>query len=388
MRQRIISFIRERFRATRKTELRFQNPYFSSQTTVRMNWKPWVQRDGWALAGIVLLIGLLFWYSVVIKQSFHVQQIVITPTQFVSGEEIQTVAHSYIHGRAFGILPRRTYFTLRSSGLQRAITEHISARVALVDLSVQKEFPHTVRITVIERIPSMTWVTALEPEQEHFYAVDREGVVTHTIENREQVNVQYPLVRDPNRAELQLSEQIVSKEYINFLLNVHEQLPRATHLQIDSYVFAPVTCYEREYVAEKIFQEEILQSSSEEYKEKKREIQKQLQDGSLSIDQSLELLEQVKAAELAALGQNSITQSSRVEWKALYQPIACDFVDIATDLHVITKEESGGFAVYMDSTLTADTQIQNLQTLLSSSNVDVNAIQYVDVRLPDRAYIK
>lgn len=388
MRQRIIAFLRERFRAAHKTELRFQNPYFSSQRTGHMKWKAWVIRDGWALVGIVFLIGVLCWYSVVVKQSFHIQQISITPTQFVSGEEIEAVAHSYIDGRAFGILPRRTYFTLRSSGLQRAITEHISARVALVDLSVHKEFPHTVRIAVIERIPSITWVTTLEPEQEHFYAVDREGVVTQTIEAREQINDQYPLVRDPNRSELQLSDYIVSKEYISFMLNVHERLPRATHLQIDSYVFAPVTCYEREYVAEKIFQEEILQSSSEEYKEKKRDIQKQLQNGTLTIDQSLELLEQVKADELAALGQNVNTHSSRVEWKALYEPIACDFVDIATDMHVLIQEKSGGFVVYMDSTVDVDTQIQNLQTLLSSSVIDVNAIQYVDVRLPDRAYIK
>lgn len=388
MRQSIIAFIRERVQTVRAREQRFQNPYFTSEPSVREQWNTWARRDGWALAGIVLLIGITGWYVVLFKQSFHIQQIEIAPTQFISGAEIEQIARSYIHGRALGILPRRTSLTLSSSGLKREITKQLSTRVALVDLSVQKEFPHTVRIVAIERIPSITWITTLQPEQQHIYAVDREGVVTQAIEAPDQINLRYPLIRDPNRAEVHLNEQIVSKEYISFLLRVHEQLPAETRLHIDSYVFAPITCYEREYVAEKIFQEEILQSSSEEYKEKKREIQKQLQDGMLTIDQSLDMLEQVKADELATLGQDVSNRSSRVEWKALYEPIACDFVDIATDLHVLTKVESGGFAIYMDSTVDADTQIQNLQTLLSSSLVDVNAMLYADVRLPDRAYVK
>lgn len=367
---------------------RFENPYFPSKRKKQQKstkWQEWMKRDGWALGGIIALLTITSWYMLFQKQQFTFAQATIAPTQFIPQTDIQDGVNTFLDDRILGIIPRNTFFTLRTTTLEEHIRNRLNGSFALVSVTAEKTFPKSLNVTIAERIPSVTWITTKEGERR--YLVDREGVVTQVVDSADQINTSFPVVRDPNRTDLKLNEQIISKEYVEFLLTVHDRFQPAIDLKVDSYVFPPLTCYKREYVAEKIFQEEILKSTSEEYKEKKRVIQQQLQSGDLSIDQSLEQLEQVKNEELEKAGQG-VSPATGFEWRTVYEPKDCDFVATGSDVHVVTSEESGSFKVYMDRTVDLNIQLQHAKAVIQSSIPDLNAIEYIDVRIPDRAYYK
>jgi hypothetical protein len=254
---------------------------------------------------------------------------------------------------------------------------------------VQKIFPNSLQVKIVERIPQLTWVATLSG-QERYYTVDREGRVTQLLGGSADARPEFPIVRDPNRDVFTAGEQIASPEYIDFVLRMHEQFPQATGLHVASYVFPVIQCQERQYVVEKIFEQEILDSASEEFREKKRAIQEQFKNGDLTVDQSLAALEQVKVDELVKMGelQENASGHEAMQWEAIYVATQCDFVKVAHDVHIVTTDDNGGFTVYMDSTIDSAVQMQNLQAVLQEKITDRSAIRYIDTRFVDRVYYK
>ncbi len=348
--------------------------------------RDWLRKDGWAIGGTLFLVALTTWYFGFYTQKFHLKDVTIEGAQFIPAEDVRTVVDRYLNSRIFGVAPRNTFWTMRADAMELSLTEQFSETYALESIDVEKDFPDTLIVKIVERIPQVTWVTSLA-DQEGYYTVDREGRVTQVLTSTADARSEFPVVRDVNRDVVEVGTQIISAEYIAFLMQIHEQLPGVTGLSIASYEFPAISCQEKQYVAEKVFEQEILDSASEEFREKKRAIQEKFQQGLLTVDQSLDALELVKQEELVNLGQVSDQSGHEaLQWATTYVAAACDYVTVGHDLHVITTEESGSFAIYMDSTVDPLIQIENARSLLVEKISDRTQIRYIDVRLIDRAY--
>lgn len=348
----------------------------------------WLKKDVWAVCGIIVFAGVGVWYFGFHNAAFALKQISVEGVQFLNQSDVNRVIDEYRTSEIFGLIQRNNYWSFNTSALEKRIESEFAESFALESVSVEKEWPNSIFVQINERIPSVTWVTKNAARQERFYSVDRDGYVTQSIPSFDQVDPSFPRIRDDNRDELQIGWQIVSNAYIEFLMQVHEEFEKQAAVEVDSYVFPYIECQEQQYVTEKIFQQEILESASEEFREKKRAIQEQFQRGELTIDDSLDALEAIKQEELVQMGEDVESGFERMEWETVFVPIECDFVSTGNDLHLVTTGENGGFKVYFDTKGDVSLQIQNLVSVLHEKVEDRKAIKYIDVRVPDRVYFQ
>lgn len=349
--------------------------------------KQWLKKDGWAIIGIVFFVVLGAWYFGFKTGKFLITDIQVQQTEFTDYAEVQQAVSESIQKPIAFVVPRNYYWTLRSSRLREILLDHFNESYAIEEIRVTKEWPNKVSIEVDERVPAVTWITLNHStKDERIYTVDRSGYVAQSLGSVEDTHQGFPRVYDGNRPELANGDHVASEQFMSFLLDLNEAFPEQTDYEIEKFHFPVVDCKERQYVAEEIFEQEILESSSEEFKERKREIQQQFLDGLLTIDQSLEELERLKTEELTKLGELDADGFKKTEWQTVYVETPCDFPKVATDLHLEVADENGGFIVYFDTGKDMNIQIENMQRVLKDYAGDVSAIRYIDVRLLDRAY--
>ena len=182
---------------------------------------------------------------------------------------------------------------------------------------------------------------------------------------------------------------MINSDYIDFLLLVHEQLPAMfNNATIQHYVLPIIDCTERRVVAEKVFETEILESASVEFKEKKRAVQERFKAGELTVDQSLEELERIKQEELSKRGENVNTLGTeRLQWGAVTVDVQCDLVKVATELHVVFSIDDATVTVILDRTEDVQMQLQNALVIMRQRTQHLDGVR-IDVRIPDRAFVR
>ncbi|PJA92954.1 MAG: hypothetical protein CO132_05365 [Candidatus Kerfeldbacteria bacterium CG_4_9_14_3_um_filter_45_8] len=347
-----------------------------------------IKRDAVAVIGTVILVIAAFYVLAIRNPRFQLTEISITGAQYLSADEITQAAQGYLDSKFVGIVTRDTYWSAHEGSVERAIRDRFSDSYALDNVNVDIKYPNLVSITVVERIPSLAWVTHSTDKREHYYTIDRDGVVTEELVSFADLDPSFPRVRDDNRPELGLGWQIISKDYIDAVFFLHANFTAKTGLPLDAFAFPATTCQDRQFVAEKLFQQQILESGSDEFRSKRIEIQEMFQSGELSIDQSLDELERVKEEELLKLGEENLDGFERLQWETVYVETLCDYVVVATDLHLEIPDSAGGFTVRFDTRQDLTVQMENLASVLKSKVPDRSAVQYIDVRIPDRVYIK
>jgi hypothetical protein len=63
--------------------------------------------------------------------------------------------------------------------------------------------------------------------------------------------------------------------------------------------------------------------------------------------------------------------------------VKCDYATVTRDISVVTQQ---GVAIYFDTSLDLELQLNHLKQVLSSDIDDVSTIEYIDVRFTDRVY--
>lgn len=369
-----------------------KNPYFdrsAPEQSVAVNgMTQWLRRDGWALCGIVLLLAGTLYYWGIASGRYVITNITIQPTQFIPQERIQRDIQTYQEHRWLWLIQRNTYWTLNPEAMEQQLTETLGSEFTIDAIEVTKVYPNNLLVTVNERIPSIQWVTTSESGEEHHYSVDREGIVASTPTDATAVN-QLPVLYDRNRTTLGNGWWVISSAYIDFLLRVHEQLPSMINgSAIQHYELPAIDCTERRLVAEKVFESEILESSSEEFKEKKRAVQERFRAGELTVDQSINELERIKQEELQKRGESiDGSDTARLQWAAVTVDVECDIVKVATELNVVATINDVTITIVFDRTVDLQTQLENAQTIIRQQ-LPIKNISRIDVRIPDRAFVQ
>ena len=377
-------------RSLRNPQFRHEQPRHSRTQSENSELMQWLRKDGWALGGIIAILLFSAWYFGFHSEKYIIREVSIQGTEFIDEALIKGEVDQFVLSKSFGLVRRNTFWTLKPSKLKTKLETIFREQYALDYIEVAKTFPDTVTVTVHEQIPSVAWVTTTG-DRHRYYLVSREGVVTQALGSIDDVHLSFPIIQDKNRDAFEPGWHVASENYVGFILYLHDHFTEVTGLEIDSYVFPRTECQEKQYVAEKVFQQEILDSASEEFQEKKREIQQLFLDGLLTIDQSLVELERIKREELEGLGGLTEGEEAlqKLEFEVVYVPTQCDYVKVATNVSVVVKNgDEGTYEVTMDMSVDPVIQMENVLTVLKEKIGDRSSLRYIDVRLPDRAYYK
>lgn len=366
-----------------KRTSRFQNPYFSQKDRQPASWlSHWFWHgDGWAYAGIFLILigGVLF--LGVRGHWLWIDFITITGYEYLQPEDIAQPVRTVLQKRRWLILPQRLYPITDMQRITNELNAALTSQVSLESLVVAKDFPNTIVVTLKERVPGFVYM-----RNNVNYYLDRNGVISKEQIPTPELEPQFPRIRDWNEMRTeQLEDQVVFNQVINFITDLNEQFTPTTGLNISEYALPEVRCTKKEYVAENIFADEIADTEDAEIRDQKSAILERLQNNEITVDQSLDLLEEVKRSEMSAGETTPSGQEAFIQIEPQYVDANCNYVAVVRDVDVVTQE---GFAVRFDSELPLDIQLENLNNVLEYAIDDPARLQYIDVRFVDRVFYR
>lgn len=364
---------------------RFKNPYFSNNRSsdTGLRWYDSLRKDGWVYFGIaVIIIGLIV-YCVRANRWFYLDTITVVGNQYITVDQITQPTNDILNSKKWYIFPRRMYFFNDPEYVTEKLQATLGQQYSIEQLSVEKIFSNEIVVTIKERIPGLVYITH---DNSYFY-VDLNGISTEK-KTEGELDSHFPRVRDANVRSISIGEQVLNTNVIASITSLNADFTEVTGLHISEYSLDQVTCYKKEYVAEKIFADEIESSANEDTKNQKKEILKQLEDGIITVDQSLDLLEEVKRAELgddAELDSTASGNEAFLKLEAQYTDADCNYVSAVQDINIVTQD---GVKILFDSGIDISKQLENLKTVLDTKIDDVTAIDYIDMRFPDRVYYR
>ncbi len=350
----------------------FHNPYFRRESKQRA----WLRRDGWAVGGSIVLAIAAVWYVFGYKQVGAVKQVTVSGQQYLTVDQITAATTTALERRRWLVLSQRFLPLLNEAVLQNDIIEQLSQYVQVETVVVATDWPSTVQVAVTERVPGYVYIVGKDQ-----YYLDIHGVVTQEVSAGE-ADTRFPHIRERNKKRaVAVGHSVFQASLMNFITTLHGGFTPATSLDISEYAVLPVTCQTKQYVTDKIFADEIAGSKTESAKQQKRSILDKLQNNEITVDQSLDLLEEVKRGE-----QGDKTDSGNetfITWQTEYTNVTCDYVSIVRDIIVVTQQ---GVEIYFDSGVDLTVQLNNLAKVLT--DVDATDLEYIDVRFTDRAYYR
>jgi cell division septal protein FtsQ len=355
---------------------RFHNPYFKREDPVKTTMK----RDGFALLGsLILLVALLY----VVLGRWHVlsaQSIAISGEQYLTVDDIADATRQALQQRRWLVLKQRFLPVLDEQAVSEAIKTTLSQKIQLESVVVTTDWPSRVNVTVAERVPGYVYINGKQ-----YYYLDVQGAITQVTTEGE-ADPHFPHIREGNKKrKVAIGDSIVGAEVVDFVSRLHDQFTTASDLDIAEYAIMPVTCQEKQFVTEKIFADEIDNSKNESSKQQKRKILDQLRNNTITVDQSLDLLAEIKHSESGDDGADTSGSDAFIQYDAEYVNVQCDYPAVIRDISVVTQQ---GVSVYFDTGLDLDDQLNHLKQILSSDIEDPSQLDYIDLRFTDRVYYK
>ncbi|MBU0732269.1 hypothetical protein KKC88_05305 [Patescibacteria group bacterium] len=359
---------------------RLQTRRGKPQTLREFLWS-WIKfKDGWVWLTIFFVIFSGGVFFIFFTPFFQISTISIDGNKNITQDELNNIIEDFKSSRKLLILPRNNMLFFGVEEAQAAVTENLQNKFALEDIDVIKNYPDGVEIRIVERIPGLLWVS-----DNNKYLLDINGVPTEQLKDEKEES-KYPNIVDKNKTKVEPGKQIISEKLVDFVLELDKVFEQKTNLKIREYSIPQIQCQEKTYVAEKILADEIESEDNEEVKQKKKDILKEYNQGKITIEESLEKLENVKNETTKEKKKsNEVSSDEFIQWETVYEPIDCDLEKVNSDVHILVEDD---FEVYLDSKLDLDIQLQNLKSVLAEKIDDKGAIDYIDVRYPDRVYYK
>jgi cell division septal protein FtsQ len=355
----------------------FHNPYFKKPSRARLAW----QGDLWAYLGSGVLLLVLAIWLIVARRWLWIDYITISGNSYLSTEQVATATRQALQARRWLFIPQRFLPMTDETALTTAIRSTLEKTVSLQTLTVDSSFPNVLTVTLKEYIPGYVYI-----DGKHYYYVDRDGIVTVQVPEADIVP-RYPRLRDRNKKrQVALYDRVVSGQLIGFIDLIVEHFTAVTTLDISEFAIPAVTCQTKEYVAEKIFADEIEGTADQTVKEQKRTILDRLQNKEITVDESLTLLEAVKRTESGDTTTDAASEANQayLQWEAQYVAAPCDYMAVTHDVIVVTQS---GVEVYFDSSLPLQRQLDNFVNVVQHDlNGSVENIQSIDLRYENRVY--
>lgn len=362
---------------------RYNNPYFPKQEKLAL--EKVVQKDWWVYLIIILVIVFCFCLIFFRLSIFKIDQVSIAGTKNINTQEIEEVVNYHLGSNKLILFKKSNYWLFSEKGLRGDIEENLKDKILIKELKVETSWPMTLTVEIKESIPNLAWIT--DGKQ---YYLDLDGVVTQKIDNTES-SADLPIIYDQNNLSINISDQVISKELVDFVIKIIEEFPNKLSvggIEIESFSIPEIKCQEKKIIPTEVSvdSQERMDIDTEEdgLTQQKRDIQERFKDGEISIDESLILLENLRR-EYVATNPELDSEDFKIEYEEIFEDFPCDYIKTVKDIEVTTNE---GWKIYLTLYLDFDQQINNLNLVLKEKLTQRENLEYIDVRFTDRVYFK
>jgi len=161
---------------------------------------------------VVVLAAIYLVYFLVYTKYFRFADLNVTGQTDIDQQRVTELIWQNLHQFRGGIFPNDNYFFFSSNRIVKAF----DAEALLVDLSFVKKFPHTLNVTLKQKLGHLVWISS-----ERYYVINLEGLVEKQLPIKELVNANVPLVYDLSNTILDIGFGNVNQQLVDLILEVY-----------------------------------------------------------------------------------------------------------------------------------------------------------------------
>jgi cell division septal protein FtsQ len=166
--------------------------------------------------GLLILITIYLIYLFLLSKYFTITNIniAVEDPEF-NTEELINYINNYLNGKTYLIFHNSNYFLFSKSRLKGELTQ----KYLIEELTIKKEFPHTLNISFEEKIANLLLQT-----NDINYLIDLEGKITTQVGERLILNEKnLPKIIDESNSDYSLGQTILTPSLISLVINLFQE---------------------------------------------------------------------------------------------------------------------------------------------------------------------
>ncbi len=167
---------------------------------------------------LIFFVCLIFFFILLFFSSlFTIKNIIIVGNKVIESQQIKNLILKEVKGKNIFLV-----------NLKKP-KEHLLTEIPRIkDLKIYRIPPGTIKLKIIEKSNLLCWIT-----QEKKYLINSDGTITSEIKDEKEL-ADIPCVNDLKNLEVKVGNKIVTGDFVLFVNQVYEKLPKRTGLLIES----------------------------------------------------------------------------------------------------------------------------------------------------------
>ena len=173
---------------------------------------------------LILASAILVFYFFFLSEIFRIKEIDISAPEDISQEEIQALLEQELEVPFFYFFRKDTFFLVNSQKIEdRILREYPEIK----EVILKKKFPKSLTIEVKKRIATGIWCF----EEDNCFLIDDNGIIFQGSTSEDLVKIFSRGGEVKN-----LGEQAISREKINRLLGIHNELEKNLGIDVEKFI--------------------------------------------------------------------------------------------------------------------------------------------------------
>jgi|GEM_PF-4485131 len=202
-----------------------------ARTLLHTKERSWRVSSRWVGRGLIALLVLLaaaiyillFW-----SPQFRVEEPIISGTERISSAAVSDAIKPLLKGLRGWVAPADALLVAPSDKIEQIILDSFEG---VASVTVHKELPNALKITVTERKPLAIWSAAGQ-----FFFVDERGIAFDEIVRSESRDVSLPVVVDDRQRATEEGDRVLTEDTLRFVRDVFAGITREAGVGINFFV--------------------------------------------------------------------------------------------------------------------------------------------------------
>lgn len=179
------------------------------------------RRYFFGVAAFVLAVVAVVFFM--FSDQFSVKRIIVVGNDSISDERVEEQIDLEKEGAVWEIFPRRNIFFFNIRRAEARLSDEI---VQIRAVNIKRQMPDMLKVYVEEREPALVWRTRGDQ-----YYLDLDGVISKKIHGDPEFSL--PIFRDESDREVQAKEKLVSKNFVEFVVELAHTFNAETGLEYE-----------------------------------------------------------------------------------------------------------------------------------------------------------
>lgn len=175
---------------------------------------------------LLAFLGTVF-YILFFSPFIKISSIEIIGNEYIEQELIAEEINPEISGKYFNYVDKNNLLLFRAGKIKKEILERFKV---IKEIEIKRKFPHSLKINILERKPQMIICS-----QNECFILDENGEAYENIDpsSEEAQKNNFPILIDESGKDINFSDIVLDKPFMNYFLGAKEKIPEMFDLEIE-----------------------------------------------------------------------------------------------------------------------------------------------------------